>query len=341
VRRWAALSIGLISRPKRPLMCFLIQALAGSNVACSQRPPPPPSASSVPADVVARVGNGGVGARDAAAIAAAQRIGVREALDVAIRDQLLAEEARSLGLDRTAGARLAIDGVLARALVASLAADARRVPPTPEELAAAAERRWLELDRGEGFRTVHAVVRVAEKASAEERTRAQKLRDDIAAAIAPSAKLARESPPASRAVPWGPATSEDAALAAFLAAAKAFQGKGLEVVVQELEPVTAEGREISEQGGQFVPEFVRAIVGLSARGDLVRAETRYGYHAILLLERTPAKHVPKEELPAILSREIHASRTRAAIRALASSLGGSAELPSNVDALLALAALRP
>ncbi len=52
---------------------------------------------------------------------------------------------------------LSWDGELARRLLRRILADARDAPLTEAELGDAAARHWLEVDRPEGFRTVHAV----------------------------------------------------------------------------------------------------------------------------------------------------------------------------------------
>ncbi|MEJ7731479.1 MAG: hypothetical protein WKG00_19970 [Polyangiaceae bacterium] len=64
------------------------------------------------------------------------------------------------GLDRQPSAALAIDAVLARGLLRSLMVEAEQAGPvTDDELRDTTARHWLELDRPDASRTVHALVR--------------------------------------------------------------------------------------------------------------------------------------------------------------------------------------
>src|SRR6185503_10111426 len=89
-------------------------------------------------------------------------------------------------------------------------------PPTDAEVAAATERRFWELDQPTLLRTTHAVV-VPEKPEDDGRARA--LAERIHAAVA---------------------SASDAA--SFRVAAEAIPTGGLEVKVQDLDPVARDGR---------------------------------------------------------------------------------------------------
>src|SRR5262249_1125580 len=114
-----------------------------------------------PPGVVARVGGKDVTADAVARIARAQGVDAAPALEIAVRETLFARGAEARGLAGTSDVKLAREGDLARRTLRRVLAEARATPPTEAELRDAAERKWLDVDRPEGFRTVHAVVRFA------------------------------------------------------------------------------------------------------------------------------------------------------------------------------------
>ena len=79
-------------------------------------------------------------------------------------------------------------GELARRVLRRILAEARATPPTEAELRDATDRRWLEIDRPEGFRTVHAVVRFEPRTTTPKEGRARALAEAIRAAVLPVAE---------------------------------------------------------------------------------------------------------------------------------------------------------
>src|SRR5262249_14841440 len=91
------------------------------------------------------------------------------------------------GLDRSLDVTLSARAMLARRLLRALRAEAEQAEITGDELSAATARRWLDVDRPEGFRTVHAVVRFDSKAPEDKRRAALDLAARIRAAALPLA----------------------------------------------------------------------------------------------------------------------------------------------------------
>ena len=128
---------------KRARIAAAILTAAMAPPACGSRgdattnAPPPIASGPLPEGIVARVGSGASHGESIARIAAIQRVDVRAAREIAVRDALFAAGAAAGELDVAADVR----GVLARRLLRSLRAEAERLPITANELAEAAERR--------------------------------------------------------------------------------------------------------------------------------------------------------------------------------------------------------
>ncbi|WP_437940834.1 peptidylprolyl isomerase [Sorangium sp. So ce341] len=298
-------------------------------------------AAPLPADVAARVGALDVSVESVARIAAAQHISPAQARDAAIRDALLAAAARDGGLDRDADVQRDISAVLARRLLHRLKDEAENAGPvTDDELRAATERHWLDLDRPEGYRTVHAVVRLSADAGEATRDKARALADAIRAAVLSSREVARSSEPPPAAGPRQPPS--DPAADAFIRAAKGVPADGLEVVAEALPPVTAAGRVLSPAPQHFDVEFSRAAAALNARGDLSPpVASSFGVHVIMLLERIPAQVVPVEERRGLVRDEVVTERARAAQAKLLEVLRREPKIVGGVDALLELVRIEP
>jgi peptidyl-prolyl cis-trans isomerase C len=282
--------------------------------------------------VVARVGGQPIRADDVARIAAAQGVDVVRARDIAVHDALLAREAAARGLTESPDARLSWDGELARRVLRRVIEEARVLPPTPAELDAAAARRWLEVDRPEGFRTVHAVVRYEAKDDDAKKARARAVAEAIRAAALPVSERAATLPliegapqPTAR---TAPGADPDPLSGAFRLAVSAVPADGFQVVAEPLPAVSATGRLLAPGDGRLDPDFSRAAAALPARGALSPiVETAFGLHVILLLERTPALVLEGEARVARLRDEIVNERARAGEKRL---LGGLRERSSVV-----------
>jgi hypothetical protein len=300
----------------------------------------------LPPGVVARVGGRAITAGEVARIARAQHVGATEARDIAVHDALLALGAEARGLAETPDARLAREGELARRMLRQILAGARKVPPTETELAGAAARRWLEIDRPEGFRTVHAVVRFEPGDDDAKKARSRALAEAIRAAVLPVSEQAAAMPLPEGAPPPGPRISPsddpDPLSSAFRRAVSTVATGGLVVQAEPLPPVTAAGR-LLIPGDQYVDEvFAHAATALPVRGALSPVVvSSFGAHVILLLERTPAVVLEGDARLARLRDDIVNERARAAEKQLLAGLKGQSSVAPDAAALLSLVAVDP
>ncbi|AUX41515.1 hypothetical protein SOCE26_029290 [Sorangium cellulosum] len=304
-------------------------------------PPPASGALTLPPDVVARVGAVDIPVDLVARVAAAQHISPARARDAVVRDALFAGEARERGLDQAPEVQREISAVLARRLLHRLHEDAANAGPvSDDELRAATERHWLDLDRPEGYRTVHAVVRLPERADEATRDKATGIAGAIRTAVSSAREIAlRSEPPRAAGSRKAPA---DPAADAFISAAKSVPADGLEIVAQPLPPVTAAGRVLSAEPQRFDPDFSRAAASLAARGDLSAPVTSgFGVHVIMLLERIPAQIVPVEERRRMVRDEVVADRARAAQAKLLEALRREAMVVDGADTSLELVRIEP
>jgi len=257
---------------------------------CSRRPPPL-QADTRGAATVARVGEESIDLATVQRIESSQQLSPSAALDVAVTDALLAAAAGERS--GVAAVRQARRSALARLLLEELQREAEaRGSPTDEEVAAATERRWWELDRPPLLKTTHAVVVV--KGTGEDKA-AHALANRIAAAV-----------------------SGISDPSAFKTAAKAVPKGDFDVHVEDLEPVARDGRVVNPDAppppgstvGQYAPSFVEAAYAIPAIGKqspVVRTE--FGYHVILAVRAIPERRVPLEERRAKLAEEIVERRT--------------------------------
>ncbi len=260
------------------------------SAGCARKPHPAPLRALSPG-VVAAVGTDDVAAATVRRIAAAQHVDVATARDRAVADALLAAYARDQ-LPKSVvvqAARVA----LARSLLEELDREARgRGAATDVELAEATEARWWELDRPPMLRTTHAVVLVKDP---EDDARARAVADRVLAAVGGAADPA-----------------------AFRAAATAVPHPGLELRVEDLDPVARDGRAVNldppspgSRTTRYSDAYVRAafaIPGIGKHSPVVRSE--FGYHVILAVANVDEKRVPVEERRALLTGEILERRAR-------------------------------
>lgn len=313
----------------------------GPDSALPDETGPTPQATELGAGIVARVGTDDITGTSVTKTAAAQKVDVLPARDLAIRDALFASEARARHLDTAPDVVFATQAVLARHVLRGLVADAWRAGPvTEDELRQATERHWLELDRPEGFRTVHAVVRVDENADDAKKKRAAALAAEILQVVRPAAALASNTPVP--VVEDAAVVPLDPAVEFFKKAVEAVPRQDFTVSVEPLSPVAADGRVLVDGGGSFDPDFALAAAALVRRGDLAPLiQTSFGVHVILLIERIPERQLSIEERRRAVTDEVVAGRARAAQTKMLEELRRGASIDRSVDALLALVPIEP
>jgi PPIC-type PPIASE domain len=264
------------------------------------------SAGSLPAGVVARVGKLEILSESVARVVQAQHVSVKEARDREIRDALLANGALARGLGDSPAVRAALRAVLARAALSKILEEASAAEPTEEEVNTATERHFMDFDRPEAFRVVHAVVRVASDADAAKKLEAREVAERIKSAVAGARDASQ-----------------------FRARAEAVDRGGFDVTVEQLKPVAADGRVIDlenppppgEEPSRYALPFAVAASHLAEPGDQGGpVETKFGWHVLMLLDRQPAHAVPFDERRRELRDEIAADRAKRMLEALQKQL---------------------
>jgi hypothetical protein len=325
-------------------MALIAPSIMGSLLAaaCSSDPPPPPPLTQGPLaeGTVARVGRHAITVPLIARVSRAQRVPPTEARERAVRDALLASGAEDAKLDRDLDVQLGARAVLARRLLQDLAAEAEQGAITDRELAAATEQHWLEVDRPEAFRVVHAVVRLDRSAPDAKREAARAVAEALRAALLPLRdRLSELTPPT--APDNGPAPSDPLA-DAFVKRASEMPHEGFELVPQPLDPVTADGRTLTPKPGTFDVDFARAAASLHERGELSPiVQSAFGLHVLMLLERIPEQRLSEPERRAKLRDEIIATRARAAVDRVLVPARARVTRANDADALLTQIAIAP
>lgn len=299
----------------------------------------PPGSASAPLSpgIAARVADVSISTERIATIASKQNISLTNARDIAIRDALFAHHAEIVGGQTIARVGPEQRGVLARALLNDVLHEVTdRGPVTDAELALVTDRHWLDLNRPDGFRVVHAVAR-ANPNKPDEVEKAKALAERLLAATRPIAERIRRASPSSDGS-GGP----DDAVKAFVDTAKALGSEATNVIAEPLSPVAADGRVLSPGGGNYDPEFAKAAATLVNRGDIAGPiTTSFGVHILVLLEHTPSHVVPIEERRAKVRDEVLSERARAAEQQILDGLRSSVRVEGNADALLELVSIDP
>jgi parvulin-like peptidyl-prolyl isomerase len=223
-------------------------------------------------------------------IATKRNVSPQEALELAIEDAVLAEQAKS-GLPPYAPASHMERLALARSVMDQIVADARaKGPPTPEELKQVIDGWWWELDRPELFRVTHAVVRTGKTATAEKIEQARVLAEKIRSAVV------------------GATTAQD-----FKKRAEAVEHDGFKVKVENTLPVASDGRNVDlkrppQRGAATSPydlQFATAAAALNQLGEISPVvKSAFGFHVMMLTERVPGQRAPQE----VLDREVFDQR---------------------------------
>lgn len=181
--------------------------------------------------------------------------------------------------------------LLARVLLERVAQQARQPQvATDAEIAEGTQARWFELDRPEAFQVAHFVVKVDKGNEVQARA----LATDIAQSLK-GISVAAE----------------------FIAKAKARATPALNVVAEELPPMTADGRGLRldeagkpvGDGGVFDGSFSRAASKLVHTGEqspVIR--TPFGFHGLLLLGRIDGYTMPLEQRREVLEPDVFKRR---------------------------------
>jgi peptidyl-prolyl cis-trans isomerase C len=279
-----------LSRAYRGLV--VVAGFSAAATACSNGGAPTPSDARLGGNVVARVGDEEIQADTVRRIARAQNISPKEALDRAVFDALLAQEAKAkrgpLGSVETAGA-------LVRRLTVDLRDEAlSQGPVRAEEIAPLAARDWFTVARPRSLRTVHVLVRVPEGAEAATWDRATEVAARLRAALEPAGDLARKTPGPELVYDSMGELPADAAAASFLKTSSAVGAEGFEIVAQPLPLVAADRRVIlpasdpSQLTQELDADFTKAAFALQQRGDISPpVRSAFGVHVIMLLDVLP------------------------------------------------------
>jgi hypothetical protein len=277
----------------RMVTLFLASVLTACSTKPTPRPSPGPASSALPVGIVATVGSLAVAEEAIVSVANAQQIPPRQAADGEVRDALFAAAAIQRGYEDAPEVRTALRGRLARARLEMLRQEAAAGPVTDAEVREATARHFVDLDRPPAFRVVHAVVMVPQKATTVERAKAKSVAERIAERVA-SISSADE----------------------FKERAESIDHEGFEVRVETLKPVAADGRIVdvehpAAEEHSLLPSFARAAARLTEPGQKSGIVlTDYGFHIIMLLERTAPYVVALEDRRQMLHDEIITDRAK-------------------------------
>jgi len=282
----------------------LLLALAG-GCGGDRTSAPEPARGTLSAGVAATVGTDAVSVQTVQRIARAEHVPLGEARKRAVQDAVFALGARDR-LRNTGRVGLADNTALARRMLEQLKAQAAaQGPPTDAEVARLTQRHWYDLDRPASASTTHAVVLVKKPA-------------DDAAAKALAQRILQAVDGVHNA-------------AAFKKQVGSVPTGGLQVKVETLPPVAADGRVIPDEPpapgakpGHFDIQFAEAANAIASAGEHSPViHSRFGYHVILLDKRLPAKRVPLEDRRKKLTNEAIDDRAKAAEQALLERLRAS------------------
>jgi hypothetical protein len=239
--------------------------------------------------MVARVGDVDIEPDLVGRVATARKGTPRDALDALIDDALLAEDARTRGLDsrdavandlRATRGRFVVDRIRDKARAAGGTTDA--------EVEVLSAEHWQEVDCPEQRVVIHALV--VKPKNAKPLPEGASLGDDLARAVAPATNDT-EFEHLANAVP---------------------RPANVEIRVERLPAFTADGR-VAERGssGSFDTTFTRAAFALPG-ADAVSpvVETSFGWHVIRVLRVLPPRFVPIETRRGMFLAEAIARRAQ-------------------------------
>lgn len=247
--------------PIRIALCLLGAASLGGCSRPSPEPGLPQGETRVVPDLVARVGDRGIGVSDVEARMVAEGIGAEVALQKLIDDELLAGEAERLGLSLDPEGERAIERVMVRALLHDLEAENTPESISNKEVREEYAKHQDKLRIPERRRSSHILVKAQSDAA---RAVAESILRELREARDPRTVFERYAEPSPR---------ED----------------GLEVVAEELPEITAKAN--------IERPYKKALFAARAEGpleDVVR--TSYGWHAIVVDAILPDEHRALEDV---------------------------------------------
>jgi hypothetical protein len=278
-----------------------------------------PAHTTIGGEIAARVGDLDLSATLVGAVAAERHITPAAALARLIDDAVAAKGALARRLDRAPEVRVARTSALSRAAIDRLKDSIHSSAPSDEEVRALSVLHWLEVDAPETFLTYHAVARRPKEGDPELREKSAKARA-VAELIAKAVIGATDA-------------------ADFEARAKAVPHPDVDVVIEALNPTTADGRvAVPGDPPPYDPRFAAGVAAISVPGTTSGViESSFGWHVAILLEKRPARSVPFEERRRLFAEEVYAKRGEEALATLESGLSAKegVSLASGVDELLA------
>ena len=246
---------------------------------------------------VARAGDVVIPASLVGAAAARESLPPTAALDALIADALLAEGAKSEGLDTRRDIQGELVAARAQETVKALRdRDIAAGPPTDAEVEELTALHWREVDVPEQVQVIHAVALRPEHPDAASLARAKAVGSALAQATA------------------GSISKED-----FEARARAVPHEGVEVRIEELPNFVEDGCMVGHEG-TMDSDFSHGAFTVGAGGTTQVIESSFGWHVIHVLERLPPVRTSLEERRRAFTVEARAMRGRKGIDTLLAGL---------------------
>lgn len=261
-----------------------------------------PSRGPLSPGVVARVGDTEIPASLVRAVARRQGIAPSEALDRLVGDAVLAQTHDASEAEQHA-VRVKLRGARARWLATRIRERAKADGPlTDPEIRELSKLRWREADMPERWRVAHALVMRPRTKDKARIANARSAADRLAEAIG------------------RPGTVDEFEKRAKELSAR-VKGASIEVRVERLPAIAADGRVAEGPPGEFDRDFARGASALARVGDVSPiVESSFGWHVIYLMERLPADPMPWAERRALFSPAMVDYRSDKRFRALKARL---------------------
>ncbi|PIE05600.1 MAG: hypothetical protein CSA75_03890, partial [Sorangium cellulosum] len=256
--------------------------------------------------IVATVGSIDVTSVQVASMVRASDLSPEQARSRLEYDALMAAGAVARGYEKHDSVVVRRRSVLARTLLNKMMDEAKAEPISDEEVTEYTQLHWLDIDRPVARRTTHAVVMPKDKGKSVPQAKLDAVATEIATAVR--------------------ATSDPAQ---FKRKAEAVDHEGVEVLIQDLAPVTSDGR-VADLVNRPMPgqptinydraftEAVFRIADVGMQSTLVRS--KFGTHVILLTEIQAGNQMSFAERKKALTPEIWTGRVHRHLKALLETL---------------------